>query len=131
MRWRILLVVALVVVPVAACSDDAPALPCFDCRENAPGTGDLRADIVTQWTWVQSGSRQYFTFRGDGTAVRTWTSDEHDDVTYTTHDYSVDDNLVAIRDYGAYEFIRAGDRWTVQDDRADSSWIRCRPIDSS
>ncbi len=117
---------AIALVAMAGCSEDVPALQSFDCSRNTPGTGDLETDIVTQWTWVQNASTQSFTFRSDGTAVRTWTSDEHDDVTYTTHDYSVDGNLVAIRDYGAYEFKLTDDVWTVSDSSADTDWIRCR-----
>lgn len=127
MRLRTLRIGLALLLPLAACSDGVPAGldTSFDCRENTPGTGDLAADIVGRWYFVQNSSFQYFNFLDDGTAIRTWTSDEHDDVDYTTHDYTVQGTQVAIRDYGVFGFVLDGDLWTVPDDTADTDWIRC------
>ncbi len=120
----------MLAVVLAGCGSSGVGPPAgsFDCSANAAGTGDLAVDIVGQWFWVQNASAQYFTFASDGMAVRTWTSDVSDEVTYTSHDYVVESDVVRIGGYGDFRFTFDDGSWTVDDPAAITDWIRCREI---
>ena len=109
-------------------SDGAPPIGNFDCTEHAAGTGDVAADVVGRWFWIQNASPQYFTFEAGGSAVRTWTSDESDDVRHSRHQYFVEGDMVRIEDYGDFRFVFADGAWTVDDPAAITDWIRCREV---
>ena len=131
MRNRWIIGLALILA-LAACSNKADPEPrgLYDCSRNIRGTGDLEADIIGRWAFVQNASPQFFTFSEGGNAIRTWTSDEDDDVTYSAHPFGINGDVVTIADYGAYEFALDEDGfWTVIERGAEQEWMRCARAD--
>ena len=121
-----------VIMVLGACSNESSEGPrgLYDCTRNTRGSGELETDIIGRWAFVQNASTQYFTFSEGGNAIRSWTSDEDTEVTYSAHPFGINGNVVTIADYGAYEFTLDPDGfWMVLERESEQDWMRCARAD--
>ena len=124
----------LLILSMSACAGGTSGQPpegAYDCSINTPGSGDLASDIIGQWRFIQNASGQYHTFDANDTVIRTYTSDENDDVSYVTYSYEVQASAVVIGDDPmlGFEFSVDGRGvWSVSRDGVDQDWTRCAAL---